>query len=208
MNKERIYCNSCKGETWHELVSSHEHDRYDYFWGFSQKFNSCIFKCCGCEDVTFRLIKHPFEFQNEEDESQVYLYPDRSFKFRDRKVYLHLPKHIHKLYQETITAHNNELLILSSVGVRSLVEAIVADKINPSNYKNNLDSKIDSLKAHFPESVIDTLHEFRKMGNKAAHELDFPESLNIHHALYVVENMLDYFYDIESHAKLFSDHKK
>jgi hypothetical protein len=208
MSRERIYCNSCKGETWHELVLSHEHDRYDYFWGFSQKFDSSVFKCCGCEDVTFILIKHPFEFQDEDDESQVYLYPDRAFKFRDRKAYLHLPKHVLKLYQETITAHNNELIILSTVGVRALVEAIVADKIPAANYRNNLKSKIDSLKEHFSDSVIGALHEFRNMGNKAAHELNPPESLNIHHALYVVENMLDYFYGIEGHAKLFRDHKK
>jgi hypothetical protein len=208
MSKERIYCNSCRGETWHELVTSYEHDRYDYFWGFPQKFNSHTFKCCGCEDITFRLVKHPFEFQNDEDEREVFFYPDRNFKFRDRKVYLSLPKHLLRLYQETITAHNNELIILSTVGVRSLVEAIVADKIAPTKYKNNLGSKIDSLRQHFPDSVVDTLHEFRRMGNKAAHELDVPESLNIHHALYVVENMMDYFYDIEKHAKLFSEHKK
>ena len=134
--------------------------------------------------MTFRLVKHPFEFQNSDDESTVHFYPDRSFKFRDRKVYLSLPKHIHKLYQETIAAHNNELMILSTVGVRALVEAIVADKIDSSKYVNNLGSKIDSLKEYFPEPVINTLHEFRKMGNKAVHELDFPESLNIHHALY------------------------
>ncbi len=208
MNKERIYCNSCKSDTWHEAVASYNHDRYDYFWGSSQKFDSTTFKCCGCEDITFRLTKHPFEFQNDGDKSEEIFYPDRNFKFRDRKVYLSLPKHIYNLYQETITAHNNKLMVLSTVGVRSLVEAIVADKIEPSKYKDNLGSKIESLKPHFPKSVRDTLHEFRKMGNKAAHELQTPELLNIHHALYVVENMMDFFYDIEKYAKLFSDHKK
>jgi hypothetical protein len=29
--------------------------------------------------------------------------------------------------------------------------------------------------------------------------------LNIHHALYVVEGILEFFYGIESHAKLFQD---
>lgn len=208
MEKERIYCNSCKSDTWHEKIAHHVHDRYDYFWGFSQQFESDTFKCCGCEDVTFRLIKHPFEFQDENDEPEEIFYPDRKFKFRERKFYLDLPGHIYRLYQETVTAHNDELIILSTVGIRSLVEAIVADKIDSSKYKNNLESKIDALKPNFQQSVIDTLHQFRAMGNKAAHEIEAPEAINIHHALFVVEGIMEYFYGIERHAKLFSENKK
>lgn len=205
MTNERIYCNSCKSETWHELVAQYSHERHDYFWGYRQQLDSATFKCCGCEDITFRLVKHRFEFQDENDQPETRLYPDRGYKFRDRKFYLHLPKHIHGLYQETVNAHNAELIVLSTVGVRSLVEAIVADKIDPSKYSNSLESKIESLRPHFQASVIDTLHEFRKIGNRAAHELQAPEPLNIHHALYVVEGVLEFFYGIESHAKLFQE---
>lgn len=151
MSKERIYCNACKGETWHESVSHHEYDRHDYFWGSSQRFVTDTFKCCGCEDITFRLIKNPFEFQDTKDEPEKFL------------------------YQETIAAHNNELTVLSTVGIRSLIEAIVADKIDASKYKNNLESKIDALKPFFQVTVINVLYEFRTMGNKAAHELEAPE---------------------------------
>lgn len=206
MDRERIYCNSCKGETWHEIVARYSHERYDYFWGYSQTFDSEMFKCCGCEAITFRLTKHPFEFQDENDFPEIMLYPDRSYKFRERKFYLHLPKHIHQLYQETVTAHNAELIVLSTVGIRSLLEAVVADKIDPAKYANNLESKIEALRPHFQESVIETLHEFRKIGNKAVHELQAPEPLNIHHALYVVEGILEFFYGIESHAELFREH--
>jgi hypothetical protein len=208
MSKQRIYCNSCKSETWHELVAQYTHERYEYFWGYSQRLESETFKCCGCEDITFRLTKHPFDFQDPNDDPDQFVYPDRSYKFRERKFYLELPRHINLLYNETISAHNNKLLVLSTVGVRSLVEAVVADKIDPTKYKNNLESKINALAAHFQPSVINTLHDFRIMGNKAAHEIESPESLNIHHALYVVEGMLEFFYGIESHARLFDDHKK
>lgn len=102
-----------------------------------------------------------------------------------------------------MVAHNNELTVLSAIGVRSLVEAIVADKIDASNYRNNLESKIDALRPFFQETVINVLHEFRTMGNKAAHEIEAPEKLNVHHALYVVEGVLEYFYGIEKHADLF-----
>lgn len=208
MGKLRIYCNSCNGETWHELVSHYEHQRHNYFWGYPQLFVSDTFKCCGCEDITFRLIKHPFEFQDENDEPEELLFPERKFKNRDRRYFFNLPKHIHNLYQETISAHNNELIILSTVGLRSLIEAIVADKIDSSEFRNNLESKIDSLKPYFQESVTNTLHEFRIMGNKATHELEAPEKLNIHHALYVVEGMLEYFYGIEDHVETFRRHRE
>lgn len=78
MNRERVYCNSCKSETWHESVLHHKHDRHDYFWGSSQSFVTDVFKCCGCEDITFRLVKHLFEFQDKKDKPEVILYPDRN----------------------------------------------------------------------------------------------------------------------------------
>jgi len=208
MTKERIYCNSCKGDTWHELVAHYSHERYEYFWGESHTFESDTFKCCGCEDITFRLTKHPFAFQDKKDSAEVRFYQDRNSHLRERKFYFDLPKHIHRLYAETVTAHNADLIILSTVGVRSLLEAVVADKIDSSMYSNSLESKINSLRPHFPESVMETLHEFRKIGNKAAHELEAPEALNIHHALYVVEGIMEFFYAIESHAKLFRDHRR
>jgi hypothetical protein len=46
------------------------------------------------------------------------------------------------------------------------------------------------------------------MGNKAAHEIEAPETLNVHHALYVVEDILEYFYGIEGHADLFRNGRK
>jgi len=208
MKKDRIYCNSCKGDTWHESVSSYTHDRYDYLWGYSHKFESTILKCCGCEDISFRIIKYPFEFQNKDDKPEEFVYPDRGFNFRERKHFWKLPKNLSQLYNETIKAYDSDLIVLSTVGVRALIEAIVADKIPKDKYKNNLESKIESLRLYLSPAVIDTLHEFRRMGNKAAHEIDAPESINIHHALYVVEDILGFFYGIDDHAKLFRDGRK
>ena len=154
MSKEPLYCNTCKGETWHELAASHSHDRYDYFWGFSQRFDSAVFMCCGCEDISFRLVKHPFEFQDENDEPKEFVFPERGFKFRDKKFFWNLPKNIERLYRETIKAHDSELIVLSTVGLRAIIEAVVADKIPKGEYKNNLESKIESLSPFFSEAVI------------------------------------------------------
>ncbi len=208
MDKIRIYCNTCKVETWHENVASHSHDRHDYFWGYSQKFVSVIFKCCGCDEVTFKLTKNPFKFQDKNDKPEEFIYPDRRSNLRDKKYYWNLPKSISNLYHETVMAHDSGLIVLSTVGVRGLIEAIVADKIDDAHYQNNLNSKINSLNPYFSKTVIEALHEFRKMGNMAAHELMAPEAINIHHALYVVESILEYFYGIDDHAKMFNDNMR
>lgn len=209
MTELRIYCNTCRTQTWHERVAAHSHSRLDQLFGFSHEIDSSVLICRGCEDVSFRLVKHPFEFQAEGDGPEELVLPDWKHKLRERKYFWRLPKHIEELYRETVSAHDANLTLLSTVGVRGgLIEAIVADKISPQNYKDRLDSKIDSLLAHFPETVIETLHEFRKMGNKAVHKLEAPESLNIHHALYVIEGIMEFFYGVEQHAKLFSEHRK
>ena len=208
MTELRIYCNTCRAQTWHEPVAAHSHSRLDQLFGFSQEIDSSVLICRGCEDVSFRLVKHPFEFQAEGDEPEELVLPDWKHKLRERKYFWRLPKHIEELYRETVSAHDANLTLLSTVGVRGLIEAVVADKISPQNYKDRLDSKIDSLRAHFSAAVIETLHEFRKMGSKAVHKLEAPGSLNIHHALYVIEGIMEFFYGVEQHAKLFSEHRK
>jgi len=209
MSKERIYCNTCKAETWHEPVASYSHDKLDQLYGYPQQIDSSVFICRGCEDVSFRILKHPFEFQDDADLPEEFVFPERGFKFRERKHFWNLPKNIEQLYREIITAYDSKLFILAMVGIRGLIEAIVADKIQRENYKDNLNSKIQALSGHFSGAVIDTLHAFRKMGNKAAHELEAPaESLNIHHALYVVEGIMEFFYAVEEKAELFNRFKK
>jgi len=204
-SKIRIYCNSCKTETWHDLVARFEHQRYSYFWGYSQSYVSETHKCCGCEDITFLLVKHPFKFQDKQDKSEETFFPERTSNKRNRRFFFNLPKRIHELYHETVAAHDKELIILSTVGVRALIEAIVADKIDPTSFKNNLESKINSLKPYFADKIISGLHDFRLVANKAVHELSAPDSLNIHHALYIVEGLLEYFYGIEDHVRIYQD---
>ncbi len=208
MKKHRLYCNSCNGDTLHELVAHYEHERYDDLWGYPQLFVADTFKCSGCEDITFRLTKHPFEFQDEKDLPVKLLFPERKSNLRKRRYFFKLPKNIHTLYNETVTAYDKDLLVLSTIGLRTLIEAIVVDKIARNKYKNNLESKITALSQYFSDSVIQVLHDFRLMGNKAAHELDTPESLNIHHALFVVEDILQFFYGIDEHEETFRKHRK
>ncbi len=203
MEKRRIYCNSCKNGTWHEVMASHIQEREDDLWGYAQRFDAEILRCCGCELLSFRLVKHPFAFQDKKDKPDEEIYPEREFNKRQRRFFWHLPKAVHTLYNETVAAHDSELHLLSTVGLRALIEAIVADKLAKTQYGKSLDSKIDALAPLFEPEVINTLHDFSKMGNRAIHDHIAPDRLDVHRALYVVEGIMEYFYSIADHAGIF-----
>lgn len=203
MERRRIYCNSCKNNTWHEVVASHTQEREDDLWGYPQRFDAEILRCCGCELLSFRLLKHPFAFQDASDEPEEEMYPERGYKKRERRYFFQLPREVHALYNETLAAHDRELNLLSTVGLRALIEAIVADKLDKTQYGNSLESKIDALAHLFEAETISTLHDFRKMGNKAIHAQVVPDPLDVHRALYVVEGIMEYFYGIAEHVDTF-----
>lgn len=207
MEPIRIHCNSCKCRTWHQVEARHSQTREDDLFGIDQLIDGEILRCMGCDQLSFRLIKHPFDFE-EDGQLEEELYPERGNKKRARRHFFKLPKEVNSLYNETLVAHDRELKLLSTVGLRALIEAIVANKIPESEYGNNLESKIGSLSTRFPANVIDVLHEFRVMGNKAIHAQVAPEKLDVHRALYVVEGIMEYFYGIEDHAESFRRFKK
>ncbi len=202
MNRVRIYCNSCGTETWHALAVETRVTRYASLWGYEQLIEAAILHCRGCDDFSFRSITHPFEFQDEKDKPEEQLFPDRSFKKRRRK-FLPMPVHITRLYQETVTAHDVKLTLLATTGLRSLIEAVVVDKIEKAKYGRTLESKITALTGIFDNGIIAVLQEFREMGNKAVHAQVESDHLDIHRALNVVEGLLEYFYGIADSADTF-----
>jgi hypothetical protein len=208
MEKRRIYCNSCKNSTWHEVVAGHSQERQDDLWGYPQRFDAEVLRCCGCELLSFRLVKYPFEFQDANDHPEEEMYPERGYNKRQRRYFFQLPREIRALYDETVAAHDRDLNLLSIVGLRALIEAIVADKLDNSQYGNNLESKIDALAHLFEPETIEALHEFRKMGNKAIHSRVASDRLDVHRALYVVEGIMEYFYGIAEHVDTFQRLRK
>jgi len=207
MAKYRIFCNSCENITWHEVVASHKQEREDNLWGYPQIIDSEIVRCCGCYQLAFRLIKHPFEFQDKNDKPEEEIYPERGFKKRKRRFYIALPREVYNFYHETLAAHDIGLALLSAVGLRALIEAIVKNKFEEGEYGANLESKINALSKHFSETTIDTLHEFRIMGNEAIHSQIAPDRLDIHRALFVVEGIMEFFYGIDEHVDMYHTFK-
>ena len=202
MNRLRLHCNSCDTETWHEVVAAHKQNRYYVIWGHSQDIEAEVLRCCGCDSLAFRLVTHSFEFQDENDRPEDRLFSDRNFTKRKRKFFP-MPVNVARLYQETVTAHDAKLVLLSATGLRSLLEAVVVDKVDKSKYGRTLESKINALNALFEPGVLAVLHQFREMGNKAVHSRAESDYLDLHRALYVAESIMKYFYGLSDSADLF-----
>lgn len=207
MDKTRLYCNICKNKTWHEVSVDYEQTYHDNFWGFDRLLQGQILKCCGCDYLSFRLLRHPFEFEDDRA-IEEYIYPERTYKNRTRVFVWQLPNRIGKLYDQTVRAYDSELYLLSAVGLRALLEAVIVDKLQPQEYSTTIKSKVDALGKHFSTEVVNVLHEFRFIGNQAAHSLQEPEKLDLHRALNVVEDILTFFYGVEDSVKWYKELKE
>ena len=207
MEKTRFYCNVCRNDTWHEVASEYKQPHRTYFWGFDKLFHAQILRCCGCDYLSFRLYEHPFEFE-QNGEVVEHIFPTREYKRRERKLFFTLPEHISKAYLQTNDAFDHGLYLLAAIGLRALVEAIVVDRIPEIEDSASIQSKVDALRKYFAGDVIDTLHDFRFMGNKAVHSLSEPARLDIHRALNVIENIMAFFYGVEESARSFKQLKE
>ena len=203
MNKTRFYCNICRNETWHEMVAQHKQSHYSSLWGYAKIIHGQILKCCGCDYLSFRLYEHPFEFEKKVNIIE-HIYPTREYEKRKHKFFFQLPEKIRIIYQQTVKSYDNKLYLLSVIGLRALIEAIVTDRLYQSEYETSIHSKIEALRKFFSDEIIDTLHDFRFMGNKAVHELEEPDDeLDIHRALNVLEDIMTFFYGVEESAWLY-----
>jgi hypothetical protein len=107
-----------------------------------------------------------------------------------------------------LAAYDRGLILLSTVGLRALIEAIVADKLAEKEYGHNLESKIAALSRYFKESTINALQEFRVMGNKAIHAQIAPDRLDVHRALNVAESIMEFFYGIDENVDTYQQLKE
>jgi hypothetical protein len=113
------------------------------------------------------------------------------------KNFRQLPNKLTTIYYEIIESFNNDAKILCAIGLRALLEGICADK---NIEHKNIYGKIEGLKALLPHNIVSNLHGFRFMGNEAAHELQAPSRHELELAMEVIEDLLNYLYELEYKA--------
>ncbi len=196
LEKARFYCNRCGNETNHELKGAHS-SRFDSEdGGFSEVMGYKFWICMGCEHG---LLQESYwnSMMGDNDEEYAY-FPPCSRDAAIPKNYSKLKPHLKALYQEAITAYHHQAFILCAAGLRALMEGICQDRRIKGK---NLKIKIDGLRPLLPnKSIIRNLHQFRFMGNEAVHELAAPKPYELKLAIGVIEDLLNFFYELDHKA--------
>jgi hypothetical protein len=204
LNKKRIFCNYCKQDTNHDLKGEHTVKTSATDRDFQEHSTYRLWICMGCEHGLLEL-----EYENSEMltsggpdgfeyYSDFYYYPERSQHDLTPKPYTKLKPKLAFLYNEAITCYNHKAPILCAAGLRALLEGICQDKRIKGK---NLKEKVEGLKALLPnKNIIRNLHHFRFMGNKAVHELAAPKRNELTVAISVIEDLLNFFYELDYKA--------
>jgi Domain of unknown function (DUF4145) len=220
---KRIFCNNCNGETHHVLRAKYCRPRkvvldedgsvvdpgdvfavrnsQDCKMHDFAEITTAIWSCAGCEEETFEW--EYVETDPDGNRSRRY-FPERLPEPENgplsQRTFQKLDADLKRLYSEVITCFNNNCLLLCTLGLRVLLEAICAEK---SVLGGNLEQKIQALARFIPnESLLQALHAFRFAGNAAAHELEALSQDDARIAIAVMEDLLNFLYELDYKASL------
>jgi len=159
-----------------------------------------IWRCEGCDDLLLEMgteMSDDFETDPIGNMNVTGYYPSIQERRIKSKHFERIPEKLRSIYEQTSDAYIHKLDILCSMGLRSLIEGICDDK-EISGKHDTLEKKIGNLaKLGIPANIIENLHGFRFMGNTAVHELRAPNADDLHLAIEIVEDILNYLYDLD-----------
>ena len=192
-SKKKIHCNTCNVDTHHQLEAKHSRSFEDEF-GFWEDLSYHFWICQGCDTATLEIVY--IDAAMSDGDERHHFFPKRElsdFHLRP-KYFFRLNEKLTQIYKEVIKSYNNKSKILCAIGLRALLEGICFDKQIEGK---NLYKKIDGLKELLPSNIVENLHGFRFMGNIAAHELEHPEWHELKLAIEVIEDLLNFLYELE-----------
>lgn len=203
-----IFCNQCKGETNH--ICRADYCRHyligadEFLGGFAYTVGYRLWMCAGCESCTLEKYYTDEGLVNENGVPEYQtdeFFPKRTEYNLDSKHFRQLPSRLYGIYREVIQSFNNQMGMLSAIGIRTLIEGICADQEITGG---NLESKIDGLISILPKNIVANLHSLRFMGNEAAHELSAPSQEELRLAIEICEDLLNYLYELDYKASYLS----
>jgi hypothetical protein len=195
LQKKLLFCNRCKTETNHTCQSEYiRHREYEGHYWEQNRYRLWI--CAGCESASLEVAYQDVGYGSD-DNWDIDYFPKREADDVKGKFFIKLPDKLNKIYRETIQAFNNNLNVLCAVGLRALIEGICDDK---GIKGKNLETKIDGLNSMLPANIVTNLHNFRFIGNIAIHELTPPEKHALRLAIEIVEDLLNFLYELDYKA--------
>jgi hypothetical protein len=198
-----IYCNHCGSQTRHLCIALKEY-RYSEENAPDEWGTYRLWTCAGCDACTMEK-----EYSSDamcKDDGEMYseseFYPKRGHAIRPYKIFVLLPPKLTSLYMQIISAHNERLNLVCAAGLRALVEGVCADQ---NAVGRKLEQKINGMGQVLPSSIVKNLHSFRFIGNNAVHDLEPPSDVEVILAIDVIEDLLNYFYELDYKARMLSE---
>lgn len=199
---ERVYCRTCQNPTRHRVLKIKKSGEFDDT-GIGIWHTYSMLQCMGCETV---CLLEKYECTEDLDYNINAIVPRYSIypkPYTDREAIgetYYLPKSIANIYKESITAFNASIPILTSIGLRAIIEGVC---VNNNITKGNLESKIDQLvtKNLITKRESKLLHINRYMGNASTHELAEPTIDELETGIDIVEGLLKNAYILPMKAK-------
>jgi hypothetical protein len=198
---EKYFCNACQQTTRHVQRAIHKQRFDDPVSDISAWCTWTLWECLGCEEVMATECwrnSEDLDPRTGEPWPSVSFHPPRSSHHATKKHYETIPHQLDSIYSEVIQTFNTGAHILCAAGLRALLEAICIDR-EPSlaGPKIRLPQKIDGLKSSVPEKIVQNLHGFRFLGDKALHELEPPKPKELALAIEVMEDVLNVVYELD-----------
>lgn len=200
----KAFCNSCSGERNHHILFSKLDQESTDYGSYYCKYQ--IIQCLGCEYVHF------LKECGEDDNLQPYYDIDGNTQYEHYPdIHLYPPKEqiqlqfikfdsnsslVSKYFDESVAAFNNDLILLSAIGLRACLERFCHYN---EIIEGNLKGEIDKLKQ---KNIIlkdehKQLHGIRFLGNESAHEvLPQIKKKQIISAIQVFENIFLRVYNL------------
>ncbi len=195
-DKRRMFCNSCRERTWHDVRAEHRTEftpeKYEEMTVDYAGTVASILQCAGCDDVLF--IEMMYNSEDEEPFERVWPEPSTKREIAP-KDYMQLPMFLEYIYQEVIRAANANCPTLCAGGIRTLLEGICDDR-NVTR-RGKLQQKIEGLKGLVAPSIVDNLHSIRFLGNDALHKQAVPDAKDLALAIEVVEDVMNAIYELD-----------
>lgn len=231
--EKKVYCLKCNILTNHNIVQTYEEKSEpgdDIQW-HSQWH---IVQCAGCDQIAF--------VEQYGDENQwVYIDGEQVWKdeylvfpqqpplvennpklWIEKKIFNNVPDTIDQLYSQVIEVYNKGYLLLATIGIRTIIEAICLDVgiskgfLYEDNQKIKLNKKDEQISSTSLEGKIFGLYEqnmiiwdqtiilqkIRDIGNAAVHEIKQPSITVFKSAVQIIEQVLNLVYELKVHKLL------
>lgn len=212
---KKIFCNTCKFDTNHEIKSQHDRSYEETYTEYGRQhlcyYEYFVYKflvCRGCDTASLEEKWTNDGMRNHEGEV-IYSYeysPQRNnLGVREAKRFLHIDKKLNDTYKEIITSQKAGLGIVTSMGIRALLEGICVTEGIDDKTAWGLKKKIEALseKINIPSSIIDGLKGIKFIGDDAAHRLNASDKNSISLSIDLLEALLTHLYE----AKFDLQHK-